>query len=83
MVLYSLPVVFTHTHIHTHAPGSQLFERDVHKRIGCSLDGMLAFKTHPFFEDIEWAKIITVSYRLVRASVPVLSIAGLEMGFIL
>ena len=41
---------------------SQLFERDVHKRIGCSRDGMMAFKSHPFFEETDWAKIATVGF---------------------
>ncbi|KAF9999475.1 hypothetical protein BGZ80_008445 [Entomortierella chlamydospora] len=37
---------------------SQLCERDISKRLGCTAEGMDAFKKHPWFEGIEWDKLI-------------------------
>ncbi|KAG0214635.1 hypothetical protein BGX28_001673 [Mortierella sp. GBA30] len=38
---------------------SKLCERDINKRLGCTPEGMDAFKKHPWFRDIEWDKLIT------------------------
>ncbi|KAF9349756.1 hypothetical protein BGX26_011988 [Mortierella sp. AD094] len=37
---------------------SQLCERDINKRLGCTAEGMDAFKKHPWFEGIEWDKLV-------------------------
>ncbi|KAF9278802.1 hypothetical protein BGZ68_008340 [Mortierella alpina] len=38
---------------------SKLCERDISKRLGCTPDGIEAFKKHPWFHGIEWDKLIT------------------------
>ncbi|KAF9585196.1 hypothetical protein BGW38_003466 [Lunasporangiospora selenospora] len=37
----------------------KLCERDISKRLGCTQDGLDAFKKHPWFKDIEWDKLVT------------------------
>ncbi|KAG9072893.1 hypothetical protein KI688_000674 [Linnemannia hyalina] len=36
-----------------------LCERDISKRLGCTSEGLDAFKKHPWFEGIEWDKLAT------------------------
>ncbi|KAF9426104.1 hypothetical protein BGZ94_006952, partial [Podila epigama] len=36
-----------------------LCERDISKRLGCTPEGLDAFKRHPWFEGIEWDKLVT------------------------
>ncbi|ORZ12965.1 kinase-like domain-containing protein [Lobosporangium transversale] len=36
-----------------------LCERDIKKRLGCTPDGLNGFKKHPWFEGIEWDKLVT------------------------
>ncbi|KAF9951534.1 hypothetical protein BGZ70_000940 [Mortierella alpina] len=38
---------------------SKLCERDISKRLGCTPDGIEAFKKHPWFHGIEWDKLVT------------------------
>ncbi|KAG0363695.1 hypothetical protein BGZ54_008068 [Gamsiella multidivaricata] len=38
---------------------SKLCERDISKRLGCTPDGLDAFKKHPWFQGIEWNKLVT------------------------
>ncbi|KAI1300975.1 hypothetical protein EDD11_005917 [Mortierella claussenii] len=38
---------------------SKLCERDISKRLGCTPDGLDDFKKHPWFEGIEWDKLVT------------------------
>ncbi|KAG0291599.1 hypothetical protein BGZ96_005029 [Linnemannia gamsii] len=38
---------------------SKLCERDISKRLGCTSEGLDAFKKHPWFEGIEWDKLAT------------------------
>ncbi|KAF9428688.1 hypothetical protein BGZ94_001433, partial [Podila epigama] len=38
---------------------SRLCERDISKRLGCTPEGLDAFKNHPWFEGIEWDKLVT------------------------
>ncbi|KAF9193460.1 hypothetical protein BGZ51_003264 [Haplosporangium sp. Z 767] len=38
---------------------SKLCERDISKRLGCTPEGMDAFKKHPWFHGIEWDKLVT------------------------
>ncbi|KAG0256234.1 hypothetical protein BGZ95_005549, partial [Linnemannia exigua] len=38
---------------------SKLCERDVSKRLGCTPEGLDAFKQHPWFQNIEWDKLVT------------------------
>ncbi|KAF9080590.1 hypothetical protein BGX23_001926, partial [Mortierella sp. AD031] len=38
---------------------SKLCERDISKRLGCTPEGLDAFKQHPWFQDIEWDKLAT------------------------
>ncbi|KAG0257202.1 hypothetical protein BG011_004088 [Mortierella polycephala] len=38
---------------------SKLCERDISKRLGCTSEGMDAFKKHPWFHGIEWDKLAT------------------------
>ncbi|KAF9913665.1 hypothetical protein BX616_009757 [Lobosporangium transversale] len=38
---------------------SRLCERDIKKRLGCTPDGLNGFKKHPWFEGIEWDKLVT------------------------
>ncbi|OAQ36780.1 kinase-like protein [Linnemannia elongata AG-77] len=38
---------------------SKLCERDISKRLGCTPEGLDAFKKHPWFEGIEWDKLAT------------------------
>ncbi|KAF9929525.1 hypothetical protein BGZ67_006280 [Mortierella alpina] len=37
---------------------SKLCERDISKRLGCTPDGIEAFKKHPWFHGIEWDKLV-------------------------
>ncbi|KAF9392965.1 hypothetical protein CPB97_006069 [Podila verticillata] len=37
---------------------SRLCERDISKRIGCTPDGLDAFKNHPWFDGIDWDKLV-------------------------
>ncbi|KAF9111570.1 hypothetical protein BGX27_004735 [Mortierella sp. AM989] len=37
---------------------SKLCERDISKRLGCTSEGIDAFKKHPWFEGIEWDKLV-------------------------
>ncbi|KAF9134350.1 hypothetical protein BGW39_007367 [Mortierella sp. 14UC] len=37
---------------------SKLCERDVSKRLGCTPEGLDAFKQHPWFQNIEWDKLV-------------------------
>ncbi|KAG0234187.1 hypothetical protein BGW42_006825 [Actinomortierella wolfii] len=37
----------------------KLCERDISKRLGCTPDGIEAFKKHPWFKGIEWDKLVT------------------------
>ncbi|KAG0045949.1 hypothetical protein BGZ83_008840 [Gryganskiella cystojenkinii] len=38
---------------------SKLCERDISKRLGCTSEGLDAFKKHPWFQGIEWDKLVT------------------------
>ncbi|KAF9907510.1 hypothetical protein EC991_010891 [Linnemannia zychae] len=38
---------------------SKLCERDISKRLGCTPEGLDAFKKHPWFQNIEWDKLVT------------------------
>ncbi|KAK3807118.1 MAG: kinase-like domain-containing protein [Linnemannia elongata] len=38
---------------------SKLCERDISKRLGCTSEGLDAFKQHPWFQGIEWDKLVT------------------------
>ncbi|KAF9323726.1 hypothetical protein BG006_001207 [Podila minutissima] len=38
---------------------SRLCERDISKRLGCTPDGLDALKNHPWFNGIEWDKLVT------------------------
>ncbi|KAF9930443.1 hypothetical protein FBU30_000494 [Linnemannia zychae] len=38
---------------------SKLCERDISKRLGCTSEGLDAFKNHPWFQGIEWDKLVT------------------------
>ncbi|KAG0053533.1 hypothetical protein BGZ89_002897 [Linnemannia elongata] len=38
---------------------SKLCERDISKRLGCTPEGLDAFKQHPWFQGIEWDKLVT------------------------
>ncbi|KAF8938132.1 hypothetical protein BGZ47_008731 [Haplosporangium gracile] len=38
---------------------SKLCERDISKRLGCTSEGLDAFKKHPWFEGLEWDKLVT------------------------
>ncbi|KAF9436856.1 hypothetical protein BGZ76_002779 [Entomortierella beljakovae] len=38
---------------------SQLCERDISKRLGCTSEGIDGFKNHPWFEGIQWDKLST------------------------
>ncbi|KAF8979898.1 hypothetical protein BGZ46_004876 [Entomortierella lignicola] len=38
---------------------SKLCERDINKRLGCTSEGIDAFKKHPWFEGIDWDKLVT------------------------
>ncbi|KAG0367512.1 hypothetical protein BGX24_003197 [Mortierella sp. AD032] len=38
---------------------SRLCERDVSKRLGCTPEGLDEFKQHPWFQNIEWDKLVT------------------------
>ncbi|KAF8930291.1 hypothetical protein BGZ52_001231 [Haplosporangium bisporale] len=38
---------------------SRLCERDISKRLGCTSDGLDAFKNHPWFDGMEWDKLVT------------------------
>ncbi|KAG0359347.1 hypothetical protein BG005_000957 [Podila minutissima] len=38
---------------------SRLCERDISKRLGCTPDGLDAVKNHPWFNGIEWDKLVT------------------------
>ncbi|KAG0007051.1 hypothetical protein BGZ65_010677 [Modicella reniformis] len=40
---------------------SKLCERDITKRLGCTADGIDGFKNHPWFQGIEWDKLVTKS----------------------
>ncbi|KAF9973879.1 hypothetical protein BGZ73_002836 [Actinomortierella ambigua] len=37
----------------------KLCERDISRRLGCTPDGIDAFKKHPWFKDIDWDKLVT------------------------
>ncbi|KAG9070930.1 hypothetical protein KI688_008473 [Linnemannia hyalina] len=37
----------------------RLCERDISKRLGCTPEGLDAFKQHPWFQGIEWDKLVT------------------------
>ncbi|KAF8938615.1 hypothetical protein BGZ58_000492 [Dissophora ornata] len=37
---------------------SKLCERDISQRLGCTSDGLDAFKKHPWFQGIEWEKLV-------------------------
>ncbi|KAF8943838.1 hypothetical protein BGZ47_004985 [Haplosporangium gracile] len=38
---------------------SKLCERDISKRLGCTPEGLDAFKKHSWFQNIEWDKLVT------------------------
>ncbi|KAF9181271.1 hypothetical protein BGZ51_005029 [Haplosporangium sp. Z 767] len=38
---------------------SRLCERNISKRLGCTAEGLDAFKNHPWFQGIEWDKLVT------------------------
>ncbi|KAG0254232.1 hypothetical protein BG011_005879 [Mortierella polycephala] len=38
---------------------SRLCERNISKRLGCTPDGLDAFKNHPWFQGMEWDKLVT------------------------
>ncbi|KAG0235316.1 kinase-like domain-containing protein [Mortierella sp. GBAus27b] len=38
---------------------SKLCERDISKRLGCTPEGIDGFKKHPWFQGIEWDKLVT------------------------
>ncbi|GJJ70705.1 serine/threonine kinase 32 [Entomortierella parvispora] len=38
---------------------SKLCERDISKRMGCTPEGLDAFKKHPWFHGIDWDKLVT------------------------
>ncbi|KAG0374082.1 hypothetical protein BGX24_010875, partial [Mortierella sp. AD032] len=38
---------------------SKLCERDISKRLGCTSEGLDAFKKHPWFQGIDWDKLVS------------------------
>ncbi|KAF9930802.1 hypothetical protein FBU30_011251 [Linnemannia zychae] len=38
---------------------SKLCERDISKRLGCTPEGLDAFKQHPWFHNVDWDKLVT------------------------
>ncbi|KAG0026878.1 hypothetical protein BGZ82_009260 [Podila clonocystis] len=38
---------------------SKLCERDISKRLGCTSEGLDGFKRHPWFEGIDWDKLVS------------------------